>query len=74
MIKAFSGRIIPDVTVRLGKVMVTVAGRDPIFGTLTDTVFSFVGRGYNRHPITGDGKIGCINQSFGLETDKNSWL
>lgn len=73
MIKAFSGRDITNVTVQLGKATVTVAGRDYILGTLTDTVFSFADSGYNRHHITSNGKIGCINP-LDMESDKNSWL
>ena len=56
MKKAVSGRVIIDVAVRLRKVTVTVTGSDAIFGTLTDTVFSFTCRCHDRHSITSNGK------------------
>ncbi|MFQ6779254.1 hypothetical protein [Mediterraneibacter gnavus] len=65
MVKAFSGRIITDVTVRLGKVTVTMTGSNSIFGTFANTVLPFACRCCNRHSIAGNGKIGDINQSFG---------
>ena len=65
MVKAFSRRIITDVTVRLGKVTVTMAGSNSTFGTFANTVLPFACRCCNRHSIAGNGKIGDINQSFG---------
>ena len=41
MVKAVAGGIPSDVTVRLGKVPVTVTGRDAIFLTFADTLFAF---------------------------------
>ena len=65
MVKAFSRRIITDVTVRLGKVTVTMAGSNSTFGTFANTVLPFACRCCNRHSIADNGKIGDINQSFG---------
>ncbi|GAA6317562.1 MULTISPECIES: hypothetical protein [Anaerostipes] len=65
MIKTVSRRIISDITIGLGKVAVAITRSDTIFGTLTDTVFPFTCRCNNRHTVTGNGKIGGINQSFG---------
>ena len=54
--------------VRLGKETVTGTIRDPIFRTVTEGMTAFPCGSDNRCPITGDGKIRRINQSFGYGT------